>query len=220
MEQTGISLGDAMNLCNRGDYYGNAMWNNPMWALAFMRFMGGGYGYGWDNGFGGYGRNGAEIERAKADIIQNTQAINDAQTLSQQIRGITNGLSSLGFALNNTIKDGNAGVAKTVTDVGAGVAKAVADVGAGMAMGFCNTNHNIDNLKYENAKNTAEIINNAHADTQRILDKLCVSENVELRQQLADAKLANSQLAQNAYLVDQMKKNAGGFNNNFNNNCC
>ena len=44
MEQAGISLGDAMNLCNRGDYgYGaNAMWNNPMWALAFMRFMGGG----------------------------------------------------------------------------------------------------------------------------------------------------------------------------------
>ena len=202
METTGISLGDAMNLCNRGDYYGNnAMWNNPMWALAFMRFMGG--GYGWDNG---YGRNGVEVERAKADIIQNTQAINDAQTLSQQIRGITNGLSSLGFALNNTIKDGNAGVAKAVNDVG-----------AGMAMGFCNTNHNIDNLKYENAKNTAEIINNAHADTQKILDKLCVSENMELRQQLADAKLANSQLAQNAYLVDQMKKTNINFNTN---TCC
>lgn len=198
MEQTGISLGDAMNLCNRADYgYGaNAMWNNPMWALAFMRFMGG--GYGWDNYGYGAGRNGAEVERAKADIIQNTQAINDAQTLSQQVRGITNGLSSLGFALNNTIKDGNAGVAKAVTDVG-----------AGMAMGFCNTNHNIDNLKYEQAKNTADIINSAHADTQRILDKLCATENIELRQQLADARLAVSQCAQNQYLIDKLKGNCG-----------
>ena len=202
MEQAGISLGDAMNLCNRGDYgyANNAMWNNPMWALAFMRFMGGGYGYGWDGGYPG-GRNGAEIERAKADIIQNTQAINDAQTLSQQIRGITNGLSSLGFALNNTIKD-----------TGASVGKAVNDVGAGMAMGFCNTNHNIDNLKYENAKNTADIINNGHIDTQRILDKLCATENIELRQQLADARLANSQFAQNEYLISKLKGNCGCIN--------
>lgn len=211
MEQAGISLGDAMNLCNRGDYgYGaNAMWNNPMWALAFMRFMGGG-AYGWDGGFGVpfRGGNGAEIERAKADIIQNTQAINDAQTLSQQVRGITNGLSSLGFALNNTIKD-----------TGAGVAKAVNDVGAGMAMGFCNTNHNIDNLKYENAKNTAEIINNAHADTQKVLDKLCgmelnavKAENIELRQRLADERLANSQHAQNEYLYNKLKNNCGCMN--------
>lgn len=202
MEQTGISLGDAMNLCNRGDYYGNnAMWNNPMWALAFMRFMGGGYGYGWDNGFGGYGRNGAEIERAKADIIQNTQAINDAQTLSQQIRGITNGLSSLGFALNNTIKD-----------TGASVGKAVNDVGAGMAMGFCNLGHAIENTKYENAKNTADIINNGHIDTQRILDKLCTTENMDLRQKLADARLANSQFAQNEYLISKLKGNCGCIN--------
>lgn len=210
MEQAGISLGDAMNLCNRGDYgYGaNAMWNNPMWALAFMRFMGGG-AYGWDGMYGMPGRGGnAEIERAKADIIQNTQAVNDAQTLSQQVRGISNGLSSLGFALNNTIKD-----------TGAGVAKAVSDVGAGMAMGFCNTNHNIDNLKYENAKNTAEIINNAHADTQRVLDKLCgmelnavKAENMDLRQKLADERLTNSQFAQNAYLIDKLKGNCGCMN--------
>lgn len=200
METTGISLGDAMNLCNRNDYgYGNAMWNNPMWALAFMRFMGGGYGYGWDGGFPG-SRNGAEIERAKADIIQNTQAINDAQTLSQQVRGITNGLADLGFSLNNNIKD-----------TGAGVAKAVTDVGAGMAMGFCNTNHNIDSLKYENAKNTADIINNGHYDTQKILDKMCAmelnavkAENIDLRQKLADERLANSQARQSAYIIDKL----------------
>lgn len=196
MEGT-VGLGDAMLMCQNGNgYNNNAMWNNPFMYLMWASMFGG------CNGFGGWGNrnfNGAEIEAAKADIIQNTQAINDAQTLSQQIRGITNGISSLGFALNNTIKD-----------TGTGVTKAVNDVGAGMAMGFCNTNHNIDNLKYEGAKNTAEIINNAHIDTQRILDKLCMNENMELRQQLADTKLEKSQLIQNAYLVDKLANNNGG----------
>lgn len=203
MESTGIGLGDAMLMCQNGGNGYNQMWNNPMWALAFMNYMNG--GFGWGNRFGGFpamggGFNGAEIERAKADIIQNTQAINDAQTLSQQVRGITNGLSSLGFALNNTIKD-----------TGAGVAKAVTDVGAGMAMGFCNTNHNIDNLKYENAKNTAEIISNATCNTQRILDGICSlkmdakdAQIAALSGQLADAKLNLSQLAQSAYIVDKL----------------
>lgn len=202
METTGISLGDAMNLCNRGDYYGNnAMWNNPFMYLMWASMFGG-------NGFGGWGNrnfNGAEIESAKADIIQNTQAISDSQTLSQQIRGITNGLSSLGFALNNTVKD-SAG----------NVAKAVNDVGTGMQMGFCNTNHNIDNLKYENAKNTEYIVNNGHADAQRILDKMCSmelnavkSENMDLRQKLADERLTNSQFAQNAYLIEKLKPSCG-----------
>ena len=204
MEQTGISLGDAMNLCNRGDYgYGNnAIWNNPFMYLMWASMFG--------NGFGGWNRNGngmlgAEVEAAKSDIIRNTQAVSDSQTLSQQVRGISNGLADLGFALNNTIKD-----------TGNGVAKAVNDVGAGMAMGFCNTNHNIDNVKYENAKNTTEIINNATSNTQRILDKMCAmelnavkAENIDLRQRLADERLANSQHAQNDYLIDKLKGNCG-----------
>lgn len=207
MEGT-VGLGDAMLMCQNGNNGYNQMWNNPIWAMAFMSYMNGGFGpWGRGAGFGmGNGLTNAEIEAAKADIIRNTQAVNDAQTLSQQVRGITNGLSSLGFALNNSIKD-----------TGAGVAKAVNDVGAGMAMGFCNTNHNIDNLKYENAKNTEYIVNSGHADTQRVLDKMCDmelnavrAENINLRQELANARLAYSQQAQNNYLVEKLKPNNGG----------
>lgn len=204
MESTGIGLGDAMLMCQNGNGYNNgynAMWNNPIWAMAFMSFMNGGFG-GWNrNGFGGNGMLGAELEAAKSDIIRNTQAVNDNQSLEGQVRGIANGLSSLGFALNNTIKDGNAGVAK-----------AVGDVGAAMGMGFCNTNHNIDSLKYENAKNTADIICNATANTQRIMDGICGlkmdakdSQIQHLQGELADAKLNLSQVAQSAYLVEKLK---------------
>ena len=188
--ENGIGIGDAMLMCQNGNGYGNnAMWNNPFMYLMWASMFGGGNGFGWGN----RGFNGAEIEAAKADIIQNTQAITDSQTLSQQVRGISNGLCDLGFSLTNNIKD-----------TGAGVAKAVNDVGAGMAMGFCQTNHNIDNLKFENAKNTTEIITNATANTQKILDKMCAMENIELRQQLADERLKNSQFAQNAYLIEKL----------------
>lgn len=191
MEGT-IGLGDAMLMCQNNNGYNNgynAMWNNPIWAMAFMNYMNGGFG-GWGNRFGG------------ADYVNQAQLAQglDNQDKNSQLRGIANGLADLGFALNNTIKD-----------TGAGVAKAVNDVGAGMAMGFCNTNHNIDNLKFENAKNTEYIVNNGHADTQRIIDRLCVMEMnakdskiAELAGQLADAKLNLSQAAQSAYIIDKL----------------
>ncbi len=180
METTGISLGDAMNLCNNNGYGNNAMWNNPFMYLMWASMFGGANGFGFGN------RGGV------ATTVDLAQGL-DNQDKNGQLRGIANGLADLGYALNNAIKDGNAGVAK-----------AVSDVGAGMQMGFCNTNHNIDNVKFENAKNTTEIINNATANTQKILDKMCAMENIELRQQLADARLMNSQFAQNQYLIEKL----------------
>lgn len=202
MEQTAIPLGDAMNLCNNAN--NNNFMNNPFFYLIWLAYMGG-------NGFGGFGNNGvnmATIEAAKADVIQNTQAVTDSQTLSQQIRGIANGLSegfsSTTFALNNAMKDNTFNLSN-----------AIGNVGTNMQMGFCQTNHNIDNLKYENAKNTGEIVTNATANTQKILDKLCCMEGNakneiinELRQKLSESQLAYSQQAQNAYLISQLKTTA------------
>ena len=215
MNTTGIGLGDAMLMCQNGGYGYNQMWNNPIWAMAFMSYMNG--GLGWNRGGYGYGNGmlGAELEAAKSDIIRNTQAVNDAQTLSQQVRGISNGLCDLGYALTNNIKDGNTAVTQTVNNVGAGIAKAINDVGAGMAMGFCNIGHAIENTKYENAKNTTDIITNATANTQRIMDGICGlkmdakdAQIAALTGQLADAKLNLSQVAQSAYLVEKLTPTA------------
>ena len=188
MEQTGISLGEAMSLCNGNGYGNNAMWNNPFMYLMWASMFGNGFGFG--NRF-----NGGDYV-SQAQLAQGL----DNQDKNAQLRGITYGLADLGYATNNTVKD-----------AAAGVAKAVGDVGAAMQMGFCNTNHNIDNLKYENAKNTEYIVNSGHADTQRIVDRLCNMEMnakdakiAELAGHLADAKLALSQQAQNAYLVEKL----------------
>lgn len=206
METTGITLGEAMSLCNNnGNYNYNAMWNNPIWAMAFMSYMNG--GFGWGNRFGGFGGFGGTDYVNQAQLAQGL----DNQDKNSQLRGIANGLADLGYALNNAVKDGNTAVAKEIGDVGAGISKSVNDMAAGMAMGFCNTNHNIDNLKYENAKNTADIITNATANTQRIMDGICGlkmdakdAQIAALTGQLADAKLNLSQLAQSAYIVDKL----------------
>lgn len=191
MESTGIGLGDAMLMCQNGNGYGNnAMWNNPFMYLMWASMFGGGF-----NGWGGNRYGGADYV-SQAQLAQGL----DNQDKNSQLRGLANGLADLGYAITNNIKDGNASVAK-----------AVADVGAGMAMGFCNTNHNIDNLKYENAKNTADIITNATANTQRIMDGICGlkmdakdAQIAHLSGELADAKLNLSQLAQSAYIVDKL----------------
>lgn len=205
MEQTAIPLGDAMSMmCNNNNGY-NAMWQNPFMYLVWMSMFNNG-------GFGGFGNNTganmATIEAAKADIIQNTQAVNDAQTLSQQIRGIANGISegfsSTTFALNNALKDNTFNLSS-----------AIGNAANATQMGFCQTNHNIDNLKYENAKNTADIIANATCNTQKILDGICSlkmdgkdAQINALRDQLAKTELAYSQQAQNAYLISQLKTTA------------
>lgn len=191
MESTGIGLGDAMLMCQNGNgYNNNAMWNNPFMYLMWASMFGGGF-----NGWGGNRYGGADYV-SQAQLAQGL----DNQDKNSQLRGLANGLADLGYAITNNIKDGNASVAK-----------AVADVGAGMAMGFCNTNHNIDNLKYENAKNTADIITNATANTQRIMDGICGlkmdakdAQIAHLSGELADAKLNLSQLAQSAYIVDKL----------------
>ena len=191
MEQAGISLGDAMNLCNRGDYgYGNnAMWNNPFMYLMWASMFGNGFN-GWGNRFGG------------ADYVNQAQLAQglDNQDKNSQLRGLANGICDSSYALNNAIKD-NTG----------NVTTAINNLQNAMGMGFCNVGHGMENLKYENAKNTADIITNATANTQRIMDGICSlkmdakdAQIAHLSGQLADAKLNLSQVAQNAYLVEKL----------------
>lgn len=76
----------------------------------------------------------------------------------------------------------------------------------------CETNRNIDAIRYENAQNTCNIINSASNDTQRILDKLCQMESnakdqrinsLQLELQSATNQLSN--LAQTASIVSQVR---------------
>lgn len=69
----------------------------------------------------------------------------------------------------------------------------------------CETNRNIDAVRYENAKNTCDIITAGHADTQRILDQMN-SEKIEaLRSELQSAQLALANTVQTRNIVSELR---------------
>ena len=69
----------------------------------------------------------------------------------------------------------------------------------------CETNRNIDSLKYENARNTCDIISAIKADGDATRAAMTQKTIQELRDKLQDAKLENSQFMQNQYLVNQLQ---------------
>lgn len=65
--------------------------------------------------------------------------------------------------------------------------------------GFCNVNRNIDAIRYENAKNTSDIIYANNANTQKILDAFAQQQIQTLRDELSTTRnaLSNNLQTQN-----------------------
>lgn len=72
----------------------------------------------------------------------------------------------------------------------------------------CTTQRNIDSVRFDNERNTCQILQNQDRNTQKLLDYLQNKENQDLRDKLQIAQFRESQAAQNAYLVDQLRPTA------------
>lgn len=143
----GLSVADALALGRRDDgmFGGDGSW---VFFLFFLLAWGG-------NGLGFGGRG--EAVATNADIQRGF----DTNTIVSKLDGITNGLSDGFYAVNNSIKD-----TAYATQTG------IANLGYEMQNCCCTTNRNIDAVRYENAKNTCDIINAGNANTQRIVDTI------------------------------------------------
>jgi len=115
----------------------------------------------------------------------------------------TNDVAS-GFA-NSSILNGLNDLRLGQANGFAGVEKSIGDLSYRQQLGFCEINRNIDSVKFENSKNTCDIINNANANTQKLLDYLTQNEITSLRTQLQSAQFQLSQLSQTASIVSQLK---------------
>lgn len=69
----------------------------------------------------------------------------------------------------------------------------------------CNTQKELLVNRYEAAKNTCDIINAGHADTQRIIDTLTQNTIQDLRDRLQAAEFGISQSAQTANIINQIR---------------
>ena len=185
----GLSAGDILAL-TREDNDMNQMWNNPFIYLVWLAVLGGG---------GLFGNRTAELQNAvtRSDLFEgfNNQDVNG------QLRGITNGICDGFYAVNSGMKDGFYGIQG-----------ALAENRVAQQSCCCETNRNIDAVRYEGAQNTCAITNAIHAEGEATRALINSNTMQALRDKLADKDrdiLARdfqlSQLAQSATLVNELR---------------
>lgn len=184
---------------------GCGMWF--MWIIVIFALMG-----GWGNGFGNRGAD-AAATFANGAMTRNeiTNGFNN-QDVMNSLRGIQNGLCDGFYAQNTTMLNGFTGVQR---DLGTGLAAVNANINEARFAAqqcCCETNRNIDAVRYENAQNTCNITTNATMNTQRVLDKLCQMESNAKDMRIADltatlqaANFQLSQLSQTANIINTVR---------------
>ena len=86
-----------------------------------------------------------------------------------------------------------------------GVNNNVTNLGYQMQNCCCETNRNIDSIRYENAKNTCDIMQNNDRNTQRIIDTMTQNTVQELRDQLQAAQLQLGTLSQTSTIINAVR---------------
>lgn len=176
---------------NTNGYNDGWLGGGGIWALFILMFMCGGWGFN----RGGWGNNGA------------IDAINGVT--NEFLYTNLNGTIDRGF---NQIANQQFNTQKDIWQTQSGLSMQLAQNGFNAQQCCCETNRNIDSVKYEAAQNTCAITTNATANTQKILDKLCSmemsakdNEIAGLRVALAQANGQLSQQAQTANLIAQLR---------------
>ena len=184
----GLSAGDILALTKNNE---EGMWNNPFIYLVWLAVLGNG------GLFGGRGDAAVQGALTRSDLYEgfNTQEING------QLRGITNGICDGFYAVNSGMKDGFYGVQG-----------ALAENRFASQQCCCETNRNIDAVRYEGAQNTCAITNAIHAEGEATRALINANVMQELRDKLEardrdvlvrDFQL--SQLAQTSSLIGELR---------------
>lgn len=171
-----------------GNYGGLGGFGGDWLAILVILALLGGNG-NW--GFGGNGGNnmiGYELGKAatQADVAS---GFNNSAVLSN-LNDIKLGQQTGFSAVQQTLCQGFNGVDRAIGDC------------------CCQTQRSIDSVKFEMERNKCDIIENANRNTQRLLDYMQEKENRDLRDQVLTYKFRESQSAQNAYLIDQLRPTA------------
>ena len=200
----GLSIADAMALAGNknegGLFEGTSAW---VFFLFFLLAWGGGGGF-----FGGGGNSTREGELTRAEMYN---ALGQQDSFSNQ-SNIMRELSAFERDAAN-----NWGAMKYDNLIGVNnIMTQMAQNAAAQAQCCCETNRNIDAVRYENAKNTCDITHNAQLNTrdilesqnagfQRILDFLTTDKIDSLRSELQSAQLQLGNMSQTTNLINSLR---------------
>ena len=200
----GLSIADAMALAGNknegGLFEGTSAW---VFFLFFLLAWGGGGGF-----FGGGGNSTREGELTRAEMYnalgQQDSFVNQSNNmreLSAFERDAANNWGAMKY-------DNLIGVNSIMSQMAANA--------AAQAQCCCETNRNIDAVRYENAKNTGDVVHNAQLNTrdilesqnagfQRILDFLTNDKIESLRNELQSAQLQLGNMSQTTTLINTLR---------------
>ena len=209
----GYNLSDIAAVTDRNGNGDGMFGNNGWWIILLFLFAGWGR-----NGFGGgFGGGGYEAPCAtQADV----RAAVDQQTLISKLDNQTYGLADSTYALNNSIMNGFHGVDTAICTLGYNeqnsfntIAHQISDccceTGRAIERGFADTNYNMATQACDTrraiADSTRDIIDANNAGVRSILDFLTNDKIATLTADNQALKFAASQVAQNNYLVNQLR---------------
>ncbi len=190
MDSTGYNLSDIAAVTDGRDGFGSG---NGWWVIIFLIFAFMGFGRGWNN-------NG-EQPATNGDVQRGF----DTSAIIGKLDGISNGLCDGFYAQNTTMLNGFGGLQRDLCQgfaaVNAGINQARFDI----QQCCCETNRNIDAVRYENARNTCDIVNAIKEDGAATRALITQNEIQTLRDQLQTANFQLSQQAQNATLIATLR---------------
>lgn len=178
-----------------GDSDNGGAWMWVMMLFFLLAWGGGGGGFGFGN------QGAAEGALTRADLCNEFNFNN----LNRSVLGIQDGLCDGFYAMNNGILNGFSSQTAQMQQGFFGTERAIAENRFAQQNCCCETNRNIDAVRYENSQQTCEIANAIHAEGEATRALINANVMQELRDRLQDEKLANSQCAQNAYLINQLQ---------------
>ena len=207
----GYNLSDIAAVTRNGN--GDGMFGDGGWWIILL-FLFAGWGRGFGGGFGG---GGYEAPCAtQADV----RAAVDQQTLISKLDQQTYGLADSTYALNSSLMSGFHGVDTAICTLGYNMqngfnnishqlSDCCCETGRAIERGFADTNYNLATQACDTrraiADSTRDIIDSNNAGVRSILDFLTQDKIATLQAENQGLKLAASQAAQNAYLVNELR---------------
>ena len=165
MENYSLSDIRAATEHERDEGFGGGAW----WIIILFLFM---FGMG---GFGGFGGQNGALTRAEM------QHGFDTAEVTRKLDGLSYGLSDGFYAQNTTMLNGFAGVTAAVENARFAAQQCC-----------CETNRNIDGVRYDAQKNTCDIITAIHAEGEATRNLMQQNEIQQLRDRIQRAELRDA----------------------------
>lgn len=194
---SGMTPAEAILVSDRNRGYDNdgLFGGNGMWVF-FLFFL-----LAWGNGgWGGFGNRGEQPATA-ADVQRGF----DNQSVMNKLNGLENGLCDGFYAMNTGMLNGFHGVDNALCTGFNSVNQNINQARFDSQQCCCETNRNIDALRYESAKNTCDIVTAIKEDGAATRALMTQNTIQELRDQLQAAQLQLGNVSQTQTLINELR---------------